>query len=160
MGWFRNVKTRSKLALSFGVMCALLIGLGVTAYAALAAVQRNEREGVDQSRSAAREAVEIRAHQNYIRGAVIELTISRESAGKTAIERNVEEQSAQIDSGIGRIRAFLSTQNLVNELALVAQVENELVAYRDGRAEELRLIDAGKADEARALGAGAQDQRF
>jgi methyl-accepting chemotaxis protein len=160
MGWFQNVKTRSKLALSFGVMCALLIGLGVTAYTALAAVQRNEREGVDQSRSAAREAVEIRAHQNYIRGAVIESTISRESAGKTATERNIEEQSAQIDSGIGRIRAFLNAQNLVNELALVAQVENELIAYREGRVEEFRLIDAGKADEARALGAGAQDQRF
>ena len=90
MGWFRNIKTRSKLALSFAVMCALLIGLGITAYSALAAIQRNEREGVDQSRSAAREAVEIRAHQNYLRGAVIELTISREPAKKSATEQAVE----------------------------------------------------------------------
>jgi methyl-accepting chemotaxis protein len=160
MGWFRNFRMRSKLALSFGVMCALLIGIGVTAYTALAAIQKNEREGVDQSRIAAREAVEIRAHQNYIRGAVIELTISQESAGKTAAERDIEEQSTEVDLGVGRIKAFLIKQNLVNELALVAQVENELTAYREGRAEEFRLIDAGKAVEARALGAGAQDQRF
>ena len=54
MGWFKNFKTRSKLALSFAVMCALLIGFGITAYNTLAAIQKNEREGVDQSRFAAK----------------------------------------------------------------------------------------------------------
>jgi methyl-accepting chemotaxis protein len=160
MGWFKNVRTRTKLALSFAVMCALLIGLAIVAYNTLAAIQKNERGGVDQSRAAAGEAAEIRAHQNYIRGAVIELTISRESAKITATEQAIAEQSTEIDLGISRIKAFLRKQNLADDLALIAEVEKELTAYREGRAEELRLIDASKTDEARALGAGAQEQRF
>ncbi len=51
MNWFRNRKTRSKLILSFGVMVALTIGLCAMAYYTMAAIQKNERETIDETAS-------------------------------------------------------------------------------------------------------------
>jgi methyl-accepting chemotaxis protein len=160
MGWFKNLKTRAKLGLSFAVMCALLIGLAVTAYKTISAIEKNEREKVDQIRSTIKDAVEIRANQNYIRGAMFELMFSKDTAKRTAVKLTIDERSKEIDLGIARAKMFLTSQDLPKEITLITELEKELVAYRDGRAEEFKLIDAGKLDEALSLGAGAQDQRF
>ena len=136
MRWFKNLKTRSKLLLGFGVMCVLLIGLAAMGYKTLVAIQKTEREEVDQSRFAAKDAVEIRADQNRIRGDMLEFLIAENTAKKTAIKRDVEERSKNISLGVDRIKAFLTSQNLRKELALVAELEKELIAYREGRAEE------------------------
>ncbi|MDD5307815.1 MAG: methyl-accepting chemotaxis protein [Deltaproteobacteria bacterium] len=160
MNWFKNLKMRSKLLLGFGVMCALLIGLAVMAYSTLAAMQKTEREEVDPSNQSATTAVEIRADQNRIRGAMLEFLMTQDAGKRIAIKQETEERARNIGLGIDRIKAFATGRNLLRELALVADLERELAAYREGRVAEFRLIEAGQLDEARALGAESQDQRF
>ena len=71
MSWFKNLKTRSKLLLGFGVMCALLIGVAVMAYSTLAAMQKAERT-VDRSNRGAMALVELRGNLNRIRARMFE----------------------------------------------------------------------------------------
>ena len=160
MSWFKNFKTRSKLLLSFGVMCALLIGIAGTGYRSLAAIQKNEREEVDESNRAVARLLEIRSDQNRIRGIMLELLLIVESSARADLRREVEERSKEISLNLELIKSFLAIQDLHKELALIAEAEKELAVYREGRAEELKLLDAGSIDEARVEGGGAQNQRF
>jgi len=157
---FQNLKTRSKLALGFGVMCALIIGLSLMSYVTLARVQRTELADIVQSQDAARDAVEMRANQNYTRAAMLEFLLSGDSTKMAAIKQDIEAKSGDIDLGLKRIAAYLRVQGLAQELALLPQLENYLSAYRDDRTEEFRLIGIGKPAEARALGTEAADQRY
>ena len=160
MGWFRNFRMRTKLLIGFGVMCALLIALAAIGYVALASIQRIEREVVDRSNAAAMEAVQIRSHQNRIRGSMLEYLITEDGAGREAIRLEIVDRSKDIALGIERIQAYASSRGLQDTLATIASLEKDLTAYRDGRDEEFGLVLAGRQDEARELGAGAQEQRF
>jgi methyl-accepting chemotaxis protein len=160
MSWFKNLKTRSKLLLGFGVMCALLIGLSVMTCRALVVIEKTNREEIDESYEAEMTLLEMRSDQNRIRGSMLGLMVSEDATEADAIKREIEERSKEVDTGIDRIKAFLTSQALPKELALVAQMEKELSAYREGREEELRAIAAGKIDEARTMGGSDQEQRF
>ncbi|MGK2858636.1 MAG: methyl-accepting chemotaxis protein [Thermoanaerobaculia bacterium] len=160
MSWFGNLKTRSKLFLTFGVMCGFLLGLDVVFYTTLTAIERNERETVDQSRIAARDALEIRASQNFNRAAMLEILLLGEATGSTASRQEIATETAKIDQDIGRIKSFFEKENLATELAQIVEVEGLLAEYREGRAAQFRLLDAGKADEARALAIEAQNERY
>ena len=160
MGWFKNLTTRSKLILSFGIMCALLIGLSIMAYNTLASIQKNEREVVDQNNLAALSAVQIRSHQNRIRGVMLEFLMSGDKAARAAMKSEIDSNSKEIDVCLESIKLFLATQNLPAETALAADVEKDLTIYRDARAEIFRLIENGKTDQARAFGTGVQTERF
>ena len=160
MGGFRNFSMRTKLLLGFGVMCALLIALAAVGYYALAAIQRIEREEVDYSNAAEMEAVLIRSHQNRIRGSMLEYILTVDGEGREAIKLEIGDRSKDIALGVERIKAYVSNRGLPDTLASIALLEKDLAAYRDGRDEEFRLIQAGRQDEAREIGAGAQNQRF
>jgi len=157
---FQNLKTRSKLALGFGVMCALIIGLSLMSYVTLARVQRTVLADIVQSQDAARDAVEIRANQNYTRAAMLEFLMSGNYSKIAAIKKDIDAKSGDIDLGLKRIAAYLKLQGHTQELALLPQLEKNLSSYRDDRAEEFRLIGIGRPAEARALGTEAADQRF
>ncbi len=160
MGWFKNLQTRSKLLLGFGVMCALLVGLALMGYQTLAAMQKIDRGEVDQSHLAAKIATEIRANQNRIRGAMLGLLLSKNTAEQTSTKNEIEERVKEINQGIEQIKLFLTTQSLSRELAQTVDLEKELSAYREGRTEQFKLLAIGKTDEAQALGNGIQEERF
>jgi methyl-accepting chemotaxis protein len=160
MNWFKNLKTRSKLLLGFGVMCALLIGLAAVGYMSLAAMQKTERETVGQSKDAEKEAAEVRSHQNHIRAVMLELLSATDTAKRAVLKREIEQRTSDVFSGLERVKGLLTKLNLPAELARLNEVQNELTAYRESRGEELKLIESGKVNEARALAAGVQGVRF
>ena len=160
MGWFNNLRTNSKLLVGFGVMCVLLVGVSGMGYKTLAEIQKTERVQVGGSYQTAMDAAEMRADQNRIRGAMLEFLIAKDPIQRAALKSEIEERSRGIGLGVDRIKAFVTSQDLPKALPLMAELERELTAYRDGRAEEFKLIEADKPDEARTLGVAAQDQRF
>jgi len=160
MGWFNNLRTNSKLLVGFGVMCVLLVGVSGMGYKTLAEIQKTERVQVGGSYQTAMDAAEIRADQNRIRGAMLEFLIAKDPIQRAALKSEIEERSRGIGLGVDRIKAFVTSQDLPKVLPLMAELERELTAYREGRAEEFKLIEADKPDEARTLGVAAQDQRF
>ena len=160
MDRFRNFRMRTKLVLGFGVMCALLFVLALAGYNSLASIQRIEREEVDTSKDTVMEALQIRSHQNRIRGSMLEYLITEDGAERNAIRLEIEDRTQDIGLGIDRIKAYVAGRDLPDTLALIAGLEKELASYRDGRDGQFRLIQDGRLEEARVLGTGAQDQFF
>ncbi len=160
MSWFRNLQTRSKLILGFGVMCALVIGVAVVGHRALTTIRNLERGEVDKADQMAAITLQMDSHQNYNRAAILEFTMAESKAEKAAIKSDVLERSAKIDVGLHQVKTHLTGRHDLEGLARLAIMEKELNLYRVGRTEEFRLGDAGKTAEARAHGAGAQQEVF
>ncbi|CAK0755576.1 hypothetical protein CCP3SC5AM1_2100005 [Gammaproteobacteria bacterium] len=160
MKWFKNLTIRSKLLLVFGVLCVLLVGLSALAYQTLAAIQQNERDNVDQIALMTRTGVEIRAHQNRIRGEMLLFLVTDNPNEKSTIRREIEDRSTKVHEGIGQVKDYWTARHDVTGLVLISEVEKELAGYREGREEQFKLVEAGKADKARLLGTGSQAERF
>ena len=160
MDWFKNLKTRSKLLLSFGVMCALVIGLAAMAYRALDAVQKTEREEVEPSRQAVLLLTETRADMNRIRSRMFERFVTAQESEKAAIKREIAGKIDEVNSGNEQVKALLTTRHEVQDLAAIIDLERQLVLFFGGRAEVARLIEEGKTDEARNMLVGIQHERF
>jgi methyl-accepting chemotaxis protein len=160
MNWFKNLKMRTKLLLAFGVLCALLVGLAAVAYTTLTAFEKDLREVVDPSHRALEESLSVRAHQNRIRGTMLELLLAQDTATRASARREIEERMKDVESGLARIKAYLLNRGDTEDLATFDDVLKDIAAYREGRDEEFKLADAGKRDEAIAMGAGVQNRRF
>ena len=161
MGWFMNLQMRSKLLLSFGLMCTLLIGLAVVATRTLSSLQQNEREEVEESHLAVATLLEMRSDQNRIRGEMLEWLGSEDAALRATIEREIEERSREIDAGVAALEPLLERRaGLATAAERMTELALALTEYREGREEEYRLVAVGLTDEARALGTGLQEERF
>lgn len=160
MGWFKNLKVRSKLILGFGVMCALLLGVSAMAYRTLDLVQKTERESVGNSEDAAQAAWEIRAVQNRIRAHMLQALLVQDPNQAAGIRSRVTESGEEVKTALDSLKTYATSLGLAKEISLIADVEKELATYREGREEEFKLLDAGKRDEALTLASGVQDERF
>ena len=128
MSWFKNLKTRSKLLAGFGVMCALMIGVSGFAYKTLAEIQKVEREEVARNNDAAMDAREVRAVQNRIRALMLEMLLSQDAAQKALLRRQIGDSGKEIDLAVDRLKAFVTSQALSNDVALLAEFQKELAA--------------------------------
>ncbi|CAK0740015.1 methyl-accepting chemotaxis protein [Gammaproteobacteria bacterium] len=160
MKWFRNITISSKLLLVFGVLCVLLAGLSTLAYQTLAAIQKNERDNVDQIHLMALTAAEFRAHENRIRSEMLQFLASENQSDRSAIKSEIDDRAKKIQQGIALIQTYWTTQREAEGIALIATVEKQIATYRDGRTEQFNLVEAGKVKEARLLGVGLQHERF
>jgi methyl-accepting chemotaxis protein len=161
MDWFKNLKTRSKLFLGFGIMCALLIGLAAVAYNTLAAIQQNDRDIVDQSNRAMLLLMETRSDENRIRASRLGSLMAETTAARTAYEREASDRAREVDVAVATLKPLLERNLRLQEaLKLIPGMENALAEYRKGSAEEANLVAAGKIADARAMGTGVQEERF
>ena len=160
MGWFENLKTRSKLLLSFGVLCALLIGLAVMAYRTLVTIERTERAEVGLTNSANMKLTEIRADLNRIRGRMFELFLTDDEPQRIAIQGEVAERVQDVQLELDGVRSILGELGHTEELATVAELARHLTVFFGGRAEVAKLILEGRTDDARLLLVGVQSRRF
>ncbi len=161
MDWFKNLKTRSKLLLGFGIMCALLVGLAASAYNTLAAVQKNDRDVVDHSNQAMVLLMEIRSDQNRIRASGLGSLVAESTTARTGYDREARERERDVDLAIATLKPLLETSPRLQEaVKLMPGMENALAEYRKGSAEEASLVAGGKIADARAMSVGVQEERF
>ena len=151
MEWFGNIETRSKLLLSFGVMCALLIGLAVMTYQTLATIQTIEREDVALSNRAAMRLAETRSDMNRILGRMYEIFLTTNEAQQSVILRDVAEKIEEVRTSVNQLKSLLSRMRNIDQLSAVAELEKRLAVFLMGSAEVGRLLRDGKSNDARAM---------
>ncbi|MFH1470002.1 MAG: methyl-accepting chemotaxis protein [Pseudomonadota bacterium] len=160
MAWFENLLTRSKLMLALGGLCAVLIGVVGFGYHSLVTIQQVERAQVEPGHLALKQLLEARSDQNRIRGSMLEIMIAADPDKRDASAREINQRSAEVSGALVQVTTFLEQVGLVAERGKLAAVEQDLVAYREGRTQVIWLVSQGRLEEARALGTGAQEERF
>ena len=160
MRWFRNLTTRSKLLLGFGLMIAPVAAVSAVTYDALTSLQASEERVVNEDFQAALEALQIRANQNAIRADMLELLVAPDPRLFARNRDGIDERARQNDELLAEIEQAVRLDNDSAALAGVADAKQEIEAYRQARAQMLGMLDAGRVEEARALATGAQSKRF
>ena len=157
MKWFVNLSTQIKLAVAFGILWILLAVVIVTAYRNIVGLTQSEQYLRDYNFEIALEFRDIRAHQNYIRGKILEMLLSTDSTIQQACEKDIKERSDLIDATVESISKISKDAWILNQIANLKEL---LSAYRQGREEEIALIFSGSPEEAQQLGTGIQEERF
>ncbi len=160
MGWFKNLKTRSKLFLGFGLMLALLVIVIAVAYAGMTAIQQSQRRVVEEDFRASLDMMKVESHQNHQRAEMLELLLTTDKAAQARSASQVEERAQLIGELTTEIEGILKERKDSKDSASMAQIKQMLTEYRQVRTKELELVREGQLPEARALGSGPQAERM
>lgn len=158
MQWFQNLSTKSKIVCCFSLMFILIIIIIVTAYLAITATARSQRELFQENYMVSMNLAEIRADQNRTRAQLQEMMMTSDRSKLKTLGRDIRERSEDVDR---KLKELANTQK--GDQRFMADVQ-ELVAIRDVyrrvREEQIGLILGGKAESARQLELGQQEQRY
>jgi methyl-accepting chemotaxis protein len=157
MKWFINLPTRGKLTVGFGFMWLLLAGTIVADYLIISEISNSAKDLHDVHYATALDLIELRAHQNYNRGLILELMIITDKVAREAIEKDISDHDKQIEGGFASIARLNPDPDFLRR---IEELEELTLAYRRARDQGIPLIRAGRIDEARLLGSGEQERRF
>ncbi len=154
---FENLLIRSKLLISFGLVWIMFLATIIVAYLNINNNNKSEKTLNDIYFQSALIAKDIQSLQNHNRAEILNLMLVNDKGEQAKIKANIAQNSDSINGMISQLSELKSDafqENLIKDLKDVLDV------YRDGREEEIGLIENGKIDEARQLGAGIQAERF
>ncbi|MCX6546383.1 MAG: methyl-accepting chemotaxis protein [Acidobacteria bacterium] len=160
MGWFTNLKTKSKLLLGFGAIVVLLGVVVAVAYQGTSALDQSQRSIVDQEFRASVDVMQIRSHVNHQRGDMFELLYAADKVVQAAHERDITERQKEIHRLVADVGTILGGRNDSEDIAAVAEVKNLLAEFYQFWMKDLGLVHQGQMEEARALGFGTQTDRM
>jgi len=157
MKWFINLSTRNKLVLGFGAIWLLMAVVIVTAYVGFIKVIQSERDLSDIYFTEAIDLMQLRSHQNYNRGQILEMILTADRSKQEEITGNIKERTDQMDALIEGLLKLNPDPQFQSRLA---ELKNNMAAYRETREQEMSLIVDGKIEETRQLALEVQDERF
>src|SRR4030042_868580 len=157
MKWFINLSTRNKLVLGFGAIWLLMAVVIVTAYVGFIKVIQSERDLSDIHFTEAIDLMQLRSHQNYNRGQILEMILTADRSKQEEITGNIKERTDQMDALIEGLLKLNPDPQFQSRLA---ELKNNMAAYRETREQEMSLIVDGKIEETRQLALEVQDERF
>jgi methyl-accepting chemotaxis protein len=159
MGWFENLRTRSKLLIGFGSILVLLGVAVVVAYQGMTTVEQSERRLVEMDSQVTSDVISIQSLVNRQRADTMEILLTTDQAAKDSNERAVNERVGQISELIVKTEAILGADNRSESVALLAEIKTAIEELDQTRATAFALLHEGRAEEARVMLLGAQQVR-
>lgn len=156
MNLLHNCKTWVKLTLSSGLFLTLLAAVIGTAIWSIEAIEAAQNHLLTREFKVFEALAQLRSEQDEQRIRMQDLILSG-SLDPRVVEQ-IESHSSEI-----RYRHNELTELLANDSKyhpLMQELIDVAAAYRQGRAEQLKLLAEGDRDAARALGQQAQQARF
>lgn len=157
MKWFLDITTQNKLFISLGVIILLLIGVIVTSYTSMKAIQESQKQLYEKDFTVALDLVEFKALLNRQSARMLEMTISTKRSDQEKLEQEIKSRAKEIDQIIETIVENQYDSKLTNK---ITEVKTLLEGYRQTREMQFSLIYDAKLDEARQLSTGIQNERF
>lgn len=151
MHWFVHLKTRTKLAIGFGLMAALLAAVIAISILALHSIRDSEHSLTD--------VMTFRNNLNQQRAAVLTAVMREASPEQEPLLREINEWAKDNDAVLSRLAAqYRDVPELREIISEVEGVRSEFVRVRD--TELIPMIRAGRGADAMELALGGQAQRF
>lgn len=150
MNWFINLRTGAKLLLGFGLIVGLL--------AMVIAIADRQITSVSRSMDIARMAVDMENGLNANRATVLTVLGETDPERARELQRDLEQQSAEADILMQRLRAAVDSPDLMQRVDRFAGPRADYAKIRD--TQTIALLRAGRRDEARAVALGGQNARY
>lgn len=155
---FRNLQTRTKHLLAFGLMIGLLLITMATAYNAIVTIRDSQQRMFNREFAAVVYMVDLRADLNRQRARMLEMTLTTDAEGLNALLRDLRAGADEIDDEMQKLGVL--NRDDPGFLARLAELKSALAEYRQGREAQIALIFEGKGEEARRFAREAQTARF
>ena len=157
MKYFMNLKTRTKLILSFGLICFLFLALIILAYRSIQDIAKSEKMLYSRDITIALALKDFRSNQNVNRVAIMDMMETTNKPEQLVLEESINERSREIDTIIARL-SILASDPIFQ--AQYSELKTNIELYRTTRKEEISLIKEGKLVEVQNLGRSTQKIRF
>lgn len=158
MNWIHNLSTRAKLLLGFGVMLLLLVAAVVTAIGSLREIEQAQRTLMERDFAIVENVAEMREHQDRQRMRMLDAMVSEDQKDREKNLRQIQEGAVAVSREVEKLEARLAGD--ATSLQRVAELRAAIESYRQGRADQLALVNSGRLAEARQLAALQQEERF
>ena len=157
MKYFTNLSTQAKLILSFGLIMILFLVVITISYRDMQSISQSERNLNDDHFRKALLLRDLRSHQNFNRGVVLEMMLTSDKSDQLALEKLLNERTDSVHKAIETLSANNDDQQFQAQLK---NLKTELAAYLEGRDAEIVLIKAGKVVEAQKMAILTQKDHF
>src|SRR4030067_1981110 len=159
MKWFKNLSTRMKLFLGFGIIIALLIAVTVIAKRGISSVEKSQKDIVTMEYANTRDILALKANESDVRMALLMMMSASDRAGKELWHQRVKENAEEISKSIQRLLERNKDEPKI--LSKLEELNKVRLAFKETRDTQIiPLIYDGKIAEAKSLGLGVQTERF
>src|SRR4030067_1905906 len=159
MKWFKDLSTRMKLFLGFGMVIALLIAVIVTAKRGISALEKSQKDIVTMEYANHSDIVALNANESGVRMALLMMMSASDRAGKELWHQRVKENAEEISKSIQRLLERNKDEPKI--LSKLEELNKVRLAFKETRDTQIiPLIYDGKIAEAKSLGLGIQTERF
>ena len=143
-----NLKIGKRLALGYGVICAMLVVMIVMSNAMLARINAGTDEIVNGRMPRIELTNQMQAEINDIAIALRNMMLTEDPADRAAQVKDILASRAAMDKILARLKESLQNPQA---LVLLAQMEKDAALYQAGQDAIIRHIEAGQREQARAL---------
>ncbi len=158
MRWFLNLKTQSKLFVSFGLMILFLGTVVYTAYNGISGLRDSQAKLYQEDFMNAVDLKDIRSNQNATRAAVLEMTLVTNASEREKFLAEIKSRSKENNEAIERL--LKRNKNNLQLLQSLQEFKTIREPYSQTREKQvIPLINAGNLDEAKKLLLGVQSER-
>ena len=143
-----NLKIGKRLALGYGVICAMLVLMIILSNAMLGRVNAGTDEIVNQRMPRIDMAVRVQDETNNIAIALRNVMLSRDAADRARQVETIMASRRTMDELLAQMKDAIQSEK---GRALLAQMEQETATYKTGQDKLISLVQAGDMDAAHAL---------
>jgi Methyl-accepting chemotaxis protein len=145
MNFFKNMKVRTKLSISF-IIVAILIGIvGIIGIMSLKAVNKNSEDMYSNNLQSVYVLTDMKQTLIEVKSDVIELVFVRDESKKNDLEKEIQ---INVDENNKCITAYESFPMSDEEKQVWPIYKSQLEQYRNLRDDIIKLVDAKNYDEA------------
>ena len=157
MNWFVNLKTRSKLFISFGFKIGLFLIIFVIAYRELEQMQSLQKRISEVEFANVIDLQDIRFNQNRIRSNTLTMFVLNDRQKMESLRKEGDEIAKKNDE---LMRMVLGRETDPNNIARLKEFDELRKAFNDTRENQVMpLVFAGKIDSAKSVVTGIQADR-
>lgn len=159
MQWFINLRTGTKIFLSFGIIILLQVSILAVAYRNMTYLQQSGEKLYKHDFSLVDELMALRNNQNGVRAALLTMAISKSTTDQDALNLQIKNYSVDIDNSFEKISGLVQgDSDRVSKFSLLKNVYEEYLQTRDTQV--IPLIKEKKIDNAISVTSGIQQQRY
>jgi methyl-accepting chemotaxis protein len=158
MNSIHNLSTRTKLLLGFGVLLLLLVAAVVTAVTSLRNIESAQRTLMERDFVVLDVVADLRDRQDWQRIRMLDAMIADDVKERERNIRLIQEGAAKVNQGLETLQSRLADD--AASLAKLGELRAAIEAYRQGRSEQINILNGGRLAEARQIGGSQQEERF